>query len=165
MAYQCSICSAAHSDLPHIGSDRPAHYWDVAEEERARRIELTGDTCVIDGEHFFVRGVIEIPVRGHRDGFGFGAWVSHKKENFEAYLAAPDSNCIGPFFGWLSTEISFYSQPTLLLKTMAHYVGGNQRPRIQLEPAEHPLALHQKHGIALDEAWQIVHHYMDREKA
>jgi hypothetical protein len=43
---------------------------------------------------------------------------------------------------------------------MAHYQGNNQRPLIKLEPSDHPLALAQKDGITLDEAWRIVHSYM-----
>jgi hypothetical protein len=159
MSFRCAVCGALHDELPHPGTDQPDPYWDVAEEERERRIELTADTCVIDGEHFFIRGVIEIPVHGYPDGFGFGVWVSQKRENFETYLDHPESDEIGPFFGWLSTRISYYPADTMLLKTRAHFRGDGLRPLIELEPTDHPLAVDQREGISLRKALEIVHFY------
>jgi hypothetical protein len=100
---------------------------------------LTSDTCVIDREHFFIRGVIELPIHDHQRRFGFGVWVSQKRENFLTYEQNPDSAEIGPFFGWLCTRIASY-QPadTYLLKTRACFRGGDLRPTIELEPTDHP---------------------------
>ncbi len=160
MAYKCSTCGEAHDDLPDIGDDRPYYWYTIPEEERSSRAELTEDTCVIDGEDFFIRGVIHVPVHDHHHDFGFGVWVSQKKENFYAYLSDPESKRVGPFFGWLSTEIAYYEESTLSLKTMAHFVGGGQRPRIEVEPSDHPLAVDQSEGITLARAWEIVHFHM-----
>jgi len=158
--FKCAACGEIHNDLPHVVADRPVQYWDVPEGERDSRIILTEDTCEIDNEHFFVRGVIEIPVHHYAPGFGFGVWVSHKRENYQTYLNNPDSADIGPFFGWLCTIIKFYERDTQLLKTMAHYRGNGLRPSIVLEPeSDHPLALDQREGITLEKAWQIVHSY------
>lgn len=161
MSYRCSTCGEAHEVLPHIGIDYPDHYWEVPEAERGPRVVLTTDTCVIDGGHYFIRGVIEIPVHEYPENFGFGVWVSQKKENFETYLKNFDSNAIGPFFGWLCTNIVYYEERTLLLKTMAHFRGDGQRPSIEVEPTQHPLAIDQRAGISLEKAWEIVHFYMD----
>ena len=147
-----------HADLPHLGADRPVQYWDVAEEERDTRIKLTEDTCEIDGQHFFVRGVIEIPVHEYPPGFGFGVWVSHTEENFRTYLEHPNSSDIGPFFGWLCTRIAYYPVSTELLKTTAHYRGGGLRPTIHLHrDCDHQLAIDQREGISWDKAWEIIH--------
>src|SRR5262249_8754608 len=153
MAYRCTVCHKLHEDLPDIGADKPDHWWDIPEEERGRRIQLTSDTCVIDGEHHFIRGVIEIPVHDHLQRFGFGVWISQKRENFLTYVQNPDSAEIGPFFGWLCTRIAYYSQDTLLLKTMGHFRSDGLRPRIELEPTDHPLAVDQREGITLAKAW------------
>lgn len=161
MTYKCSTCDETHDDLPDIGDDKPYYWYSVPEGERRARAELTQDTCVIDGEDFFVRGVIRIPVHGHHRDFGFGVWVSLKKENFDAYIASPDSEQIGPFFGWLSSEITYYGESTLSLKTMAHFTGGGKRPTVEVEPTGHPLAVDQREGITLEKAWEIVHFYMD----
>jgi len=123
---------------------------------------LTEDICIIEGRDFFVHGVIEIPVHDYKHEFGWGVWVSHKKENFEIYRAHFDSADIGPFFGWLCTEMDYYPQSTLNLKTMAHYRGQGLRPRIVLAESEHLLFRQQRDGISLAEAWEIVHRYQKK---
>jgi len=158
MSFRCRTCGKTHDELPRLGLDQPDQWFDMAPAQRDARGELTSDTCVIDGEHFFIRGVIEIPVHGEATPFGFTVWVSQKKENFETYVRHFESADIGPFFGWLSNRISFYPD-TLLLKTMAHFHGGGLRPTIHLDPTDHPLAVDQREGISLERAWQIVHHY------
>lgn len=161
MNYRCATCGEPHEDLPDIGVDYPDQYWDVPEEERKSRIKFTSDTCIIDDEHFFIRGVIEIPIHDYPESFGFGAWVSQKRENFYTYLENFDSDEIGPFFGWLCTNIDYYAEDTLSLKTMAHFRGKRLRPSIELEQTEHPLAVDQRAGISLEKAWEITHFYLD----
>jgi len=157
MSYRCSTCGELHDGLPDMGIDRPDYYWGVPEGEREQRIELTSDTCIIDNEYFFIRGVIEIPILDYPETFGLGVWVSQKKENFYTYLDNYDSSEIGPFFGWLSSRITYYEEDTLSLKTMVHFMGGGMRPRIELEPIDHPLAIDRQNGITLAKAWDIVH--------
>lgn len=161
MSYKCSTCGETHDDLPDIGDDKPYYWYTVPEEERSNRTELTDDTCIIDDEDYFIRGVINIPIHDYDHDFGFGVWVSQKKENFYNYLNNPDSDQIGPFFGWLSTEITYYKESTLSLKTMAYFVDDGSRPSIEVEPSNHPLSIQQQKGITLAEAWEIVHFYMN----
>lgn len=130
MQYVCSVCGKIHDELPDIGAAKPDPYFDVPEQERETRIVLTPDTCVIDEETFFIRGVIEIPIHDYPERFGFGVWVSQKKENFLTYRSNPNSSEIGPFFGWLSTRVHYYPEDTQSLKTRAHFRGDNLRPYI-----------------------------------
>jgi hypothetical protein len=160
MSYRCVICGQLHDDLPDMGADRPDGWWSIPEGERDQRILLTTDTCVIDKKDFFIRGVLEIPIHDFSRPFGFGVWVSQKPENFWMYIENFESEDIGPFFGWLCTRLSYYPVDTLGLKTMAHFRGKRLRPRIEVEPTDHPLALDQRSGIALSKAWEIVHHFM-----
>jgi hypothetical protein len=161
-SYRCATCGELHTGLPDLGSDQPYAYWTVPDEERERRIRLSADTCIIDDREFYIRGVIEIPVHDYPERFGFGVWVSQKKENFYQYVENPDSAEIGPFFGWLSTRIDFYPVDTLLLKTMAHFRSDGLRPYIELEPTDHPLAVDQRKGISVERAWTVVHYYDKR---
>jgi hypothetical protein len=159
MTFRCKTCDEVHDDLPDMGIQFPDYYFGVPEEERDARIHLTADTCIIDDEEFFIRGLIEVPIHEYPRTFGFGVWVSQKRENFDAYLENFDSDQIGPFFGWLSNNISFYAEETLNLKAMAHFRSGGLRPRLELEPTDHPLAIDQRNGITLEKAWEIVHFY------
>ena len=157
--YTCSQCGEVHEDLADVGIAQPDYYWGVPEVERRRRIELDEDICILDGEDFFIRGVIEIPIHDYTQKFGFGVWVSQKKENFQTYREHFDSSAIGPFFGWLSNQIIYYEADTINLKTMVHFRGGGLRPIIELDFDEHPLSVAQRDGITLEEAWKIVHFY------
>lgn len=160
MEFRCHTCDEIHEGLPHIGSDYPDAYFDVPEAERAQRVLITSDLCRIDGEDFFVRGVIEIHVHGLDEPFGFGVWVSQKKENFQTYVENYESDTIGPFFGWLANDLSCYREGTILLKTMAHFRGNKTRPFIEVEPTDHPLAVDQAEGISLERAWELVHRWL-----
>lgn len=160
MTYTCSCCGEIHDDLPDLSFDRPSYASDVADDEFDKRVNLNEDLCVVDDELYFIRGVIKIPIRENEQNLGFGVWVSLKKENFEAYLENYDTPDIGPFFGWLSSEFKFGGEPTLSLKTMAHFQGNGQRPLIELDESDHPLSVAQRNGIGLDEAWKIAHDYL-----
>ena len=141
MKFKCHTCDEEHEGLPHVGADYPDLYFEVPEHERSARVNLTSDLCSIDDEDFFIRGVSEIQVHGEDDPFGFGVWVSQKKENFETYVSNSESDQIGPFFGWLNTRLTCYDEYTSALKTMAHFRGGKTRPFIEVESANHQLRI------------------------
>ena len=98
MPYHCTTCGEEHDDLPDIGADKPDQILGVPEEEYGDEIRLTGDLCV-SGDDYFIRGVLYIPIHGQEQPFGFGVWISQKRENFETYVANFDTPKIGPFFG------------------------------------------------------------------
>ena len=104
--------------------------------------------------------MLQIPIHDYPRAFGFGVWVSQKRENFFTYLDNFESDQIGPFFGWLSARLSYYPTDTTNLKAMVHFRGKKERPLIEAEPSNHPLALDQRNGITLGKAWEIVHHTM-----
>ena len=143
--------------MPDLGFRWPDPYFGVPEAERPTRIQATADTCSIDDQDFFIRGVLLIPIKGSLHHLGLGVWVSQKRENFQTYLDHFETAEIGPFFGWLSNSIPFYPRDTWALKTMAHFQGNNQRPLIKLEPSDHPLYTDYSEGITLHRAWSIVH--------
>jgi hypothetical protein len=120
---------------------------------------LSSDQCVIRGQHFFVRGLIEIPVIGSEDVFSWGVWVSLSKDNFTRALEVwntPGREAEKPYFGWLCTELAVYPESTTNLKTNAHTRPVGNRPFIELEPTDHPLAVEQRTGITLDRVREIA---------
>jgi hypothetical protein len=160
MTFRCATCGVEHDDLPDMGMHAPDPYLDIPEEERPERTTFTVDRCTTrdaDGEHYFIRGVILIPIRGQEHPFGLGAWVSQSQTNYERY--AKDEE-MAPTFGYLVNRIAHYDETTFLLKTRVHFRTGAQRPTIELEPTDHPLAIEQRDGITLARAWEIVHRYM-----
>ena len=160
MNYQCSICGENHDELLGLAFEKPFDANDIPEEEHDQRVQLGSDLCVVDNEHFFIRGVIDIPVHGQDEPFGIGVWVSLKKENFYIYENHFDSDDIGPFFGWLSIDFMFGGESTLLMKTSVHFLGNGECPQIVLDPTEHPLSVAQREGLSLDEVWTLLHEYL-----
>lgn len=113
-------------------------------------------------EGWFLRGNIEIPID---DGgtLVFTVWVSLSQEKFERAGALWDDPARvqePPYFGWLS--VSCPATPsTHNLKTNVHFRAPGQRPLIELEPTDHPLAIEQRLGIPvgrLAELASIVEH-------
>lgn len=76
--------------------------------------------------------------------------MSLSRENFEEWIGAfgqAHRSHLGPYFGWLNAWLSPYPD-TVNLKTMVHLRDHGQRPWIELEPTDHPLAIEQRHGIS-----------------
>lgn len=142
------------------------YYYAVPDNELSARCKLTSDTCVIDGEHFFVRGCLDIPVHGERDPFTWGAWVSLSRASFgqfEAYYDVPQRSHVGPLFGWLSVELMPLYPSTARLKTSLSLRDNGLRPLIELEPTDHPLAVEQRNGITVDRVGEIYAYYVHQQ--
>ena len=148
--FTCGQCGSRHDDLPMAyGAEAPA-FWspDLADDPRS---DLGTDQCVIDGEHFFVRGIIPLPVLDTDTAFEWGAWVSVSRASMDHITEVRDTEGRehgDPYFGWLSTELPTYPS-TLNLKTNLHTRPVGLRPVIELEPTEHPLAVEQRSGITM----------------
>jgi len=155
--FKCVTCGEVHEGMPTFGADAPLSYYAIAEDERITRCDLASDDCVIDGEYFFVRGCLEIPVRGQSDPFVWGVWVSLSKESHLKWLKVfGDANRshVGPFFGWLNAWLKPYPE-TMNLKTHLHLRDDGLRPLVELEPTDHPLAVEQRDGISVERVAQI----------
>ncbi|MBS0470094.1 MAG: DUF2199 domain-containing protein [Proteobacteria bacterium] len=74
----CKGCGTVHCGIMGLGVDKPAVWPGPSSEAKsnaalpgAQHI-LTQDFCVLDGEHFFVRCGLELPLRGTVDSATFG---------------------------------------------------------------------------------------------
>lgn len=150
-------------ELPFgFGSPFPEPVFEIPEEERAARVKQTGDFCEIDGEGYFVRGQIEIPVHGEDELFRWDVWVSLSKENYQRSVGLMNRQGReeeAPYYGWLSTELEVYG-PTLGLKVLVHTQPVGLVPRIELQRSEHPLCVEQRDGITLERVKEIVAYVM-----
>lgn len=89
----------------------PVSWQALPSDEREKRSELSSDQCVIDGQCFFLRGLIEIPVLDSSENFYWDVWVSVSAANFSRSSdlwrkAGRESE--PAFFGWLNTLIPIY---------------------------------------------------------
>ena len=156
--FRCASCGQDHTGAPTFGWDYPLHYLVVPEAERGKRCFLTSDTCVVDDEAFYVRASLEIPIVGEAEPFAWGVWASLNEKNFvhfQELLAVAKRSHHGPFFGWLSSQIWIYPD-TMNLKTQVHLRDEGNRPYIELEATDHPLAIEQRAGISRERVAEIV---------
>lgn len=156
--FTCSRCGQLH-DLPmSIAFEAPVYWYGIPEAERPRRAVLDGELCVIDNHHYFIKGRLCIPVHESPDQFAWVVWVSLSETSFQHALAAweqPGRENEPPYFGWLSSEVPGYPS-TRNLKTHVHTRPLGERPTIELEPTDHPLAVEQRTGVSLTRVHEMI---------
>jgi len=156
MRFSCKTCGQEHSiDDVSFGSDAPLQWGLLTDEERAQSM-LSGEQCEIerrDGDSFYIRACLEIPIRGTDRIFTWGVWCSLSEKSYvevSEHWEDPARPNLGPYFGWLSSIIPGYPD-TAYLKTHVHQREVGVRPSVELEPTNHPLSLDQRHGV--DSQW------------
>jgi hypothetical protein len=113
---------------------------------------------MVDKEHFFVLGQVRLPIHESDEFFIWLVWVSLSQANFQRMSDLWETEGREnepPYFGWLQTILP-YEPSTINLKTMVHTSPVGERPWIELEPTNHPLALEQQRGITLARAQEIA---------
>lgn len=151
--FNCAVCGQHHSEIPLAFHANAPINWLLDEGlERDQSSALTTDQCVIRGEEFYVRGLVQVPVRDDRRVFEWGVWVSLSQDNFirmDEMWDVQGRESEPPVFGWLSTDLPGYSPRTVNLRTMVHAREVGLRPLVVLQPDEHPLAIEQREGITV----------------
>lgn len=145
-----------------MGYDRPRYAADVPEDECPSRVFLTTDLCVVDDEHYFIRCVLPLKIRGIEDTFCWGVWSTLSQANFRRYRASYDEDMSDwdPMFGYLSNALPGYPD-TLGLKVSVQSQKKGKRPTVTLEPTDHPLAIDQRDGISFEEILKIVNPFWE----
>jgi hypothetical protein len=114
---------------------------------------LSDDFCIIDDTHFFIRGVVELPILGGGGkSLGYAIWVELSRASFAAYfkaLDAPDPSSVGNLTGNFANQLAGFAG-TLGQTCTVRLRGGGFRPLVMLNSDEHPLARQQRSGITLD---------------
>lgn len=158
--FNCLSCGRHHQELPmSFGPDAPLPWDQIPAQERASKGTLGQEWCVIGDESFFIRGCLDIPVKDGSGPFTWIVWVSLSKANFERARSLwndPERVKEPPYFGWLCTLLPGYSQETIHLKTNVRSRKVGERPLIELEPTDHPLAVEQREGITMERVRQLA---------
>ncbi len=158
-SFQCTTCNEIHKGLPSFGPDAPHSYDILSDLDQENKAVLGSDNCIIENEYFFVRGRLELPIHGFDRSFVWLVWCSLSRESYELWADSFDKlerEHIGPFFGWLNTDLPFYEN-TLNLATSVRLVDGGIRPSVDVYEAEHGLYFDQTNRISVAKAEQFVH--------
>jgi hypothetical protein len=96
----CAQCGTFHDPGElEIGFSRPDVIADLDDAARAAMARDSDDLCQHAGR-YYVRGVLEVPVLGEDEAFGFGAWAELAKADFETLVRRwddPDQGDQPPF--------------------------------------------------------------------
>ncbi len=152
--YKCMTCEELHDGFPTLGFGAPDYYLDIPENERSRRCRIDEDTCIVDGEHYFVRCTMEYPVRDSSERLGWGVWGSLSAENFEMYVERrPDAGT--RLFSYLGNALPAYPGSYALECQMCVKPPGT-RPSLIVSDCDNPLYHDQQDGIEYSRALEIV---------
>ena len=152
LRYRCRSCGEFHEGLPAWHFEAPAQAYAVPEADREHRLVLSADNCEIDGREFYLKGLLELPVRGSTEPFVFGVWLAVSPESYERFaelFADPTREAGESFSGRLCNSIPGYPE-TLGLQARLVVREYPMRPWVELGAVEHLLAQDQ-HGALTQE--------------
>ncbi len=149
--WKCRVCGQKHDSVPNcFGIEAPWRAF-VPDDEFDRRVELSKDQCVVDEEHFFIRGHIELPILETPDSLVFSVWSSLSEKSFSQMSGRwneADRGEDASYFGWLSSPISPYPNAINLPLSMQSRELGLV-PLFTITQSDHPLAMDQRDGISV----------------
>lgn len=157
-SFKCSCCGEVHEGSPSFGFRAPDPYLEQSESIQNEG-KLGGDLCTYkdeDGQHYFARVVLEIPIHGVSDPFLWGVWVSLSEKSYLRYVETYDEPVLSEsYFGWFSNYLPYY-ESTYALETTVYPRPDGQRPYIMLHESKHPLYRDFKNGISISKAQEIA---------
>lgn len=154
--WTCACCGQRKRGVPDIGFAAPVHAeWAEAGDADFRILDRNDDFCVMEiagARHFFIRGVLYLPVVGTQAAFGFGAWSTLSEANYRRYSETFEDDRqsrIGGMFGYLANRLPFYPD-TLNLRLDVLPQDGRQRPKLYVQDIHADHALHADQSRGLD---------------
>jgi hypothetical protein len=164
--FVCEECGEEHEGpVLDVGFRRPDACLRVPDAERERRCTESDDLVSVDDRAWFLRGVLPIPLTDHDDDAALGVWVQVSRQAFERYRVLfddPDGAREPPFAGTLATTVRGLP-PTEGLPVEVRLTSAEERPRVRVLGAGHPLASHQTRGMALQDWMRLLHAVIDAE--
>ena len=170
LKWKCHSCEEwHHGPCLDFAASKPDYWSDEHEKQhkRNRLIPMFGrkpktwrdeDYAVCDDEHFFVRGIIHLPIIGTNETFRWGVWGSLSRDSFNELMNVedkPQRTEIEPLFSWLSTWLPEYGD-FKNIKMHAHIQPPGTRPIFEIEHSDHPLAQDFHHGIQPSRVKEIM---------
>jgi hypothetical protein len=147
--FVCSRCGSHHQELPLNYSTMAPDIWDEGLSGDPESM-LSLDHCVVTGEFFFIKGLIEIPVIDTGETFRWGVWASVRREDFIRNMQlweSPGREYEEPYRGTLATGLDHYTPSTYQLRVDVHTRPVGIRPIVAVRDYSHPLSAEQRKGM------------------
>lgn len=168
--FRCESCGEVHTGSPSFAFKRPFAYFTIPEEERETRILIDSDLCAIDGQEFYIRTILEIPIEGAEEPFTWGVWVSQSRASFERYMETYDDDQSDDCsFGWLTVTMPGYDRTGSdedyeHLACDVYWGAIGDRPVIVPRETDHPLYHDYADGISWDRAIELAQAMLHSER-
>lgn len=138
--------------FPDLLVSLPQEEWDT-------RAMISEDLVVIDGEQFFIRGNLSIPIRDHEQSMNWGIWFSLSHGSFTQTVHAWETpgreNIVKPAFSWVSNNLPSYPSTREVMANVHMAPIGNIPHAVLNEEQDHPLSRDFHHGISMERAMEI----------
>ena len=86
----------------------------------------------------------------------WGVWVSLSADSFDRYTSSWEMHDESDsYFGWFSNVLPYYPDTTNLKVNVRSRVDG-LRPYLELQEVDHPLFIHFRYGLTIQEAQRIA---------
>lgn len=156
--YFCASCGVQHDDVPMCFlAPMPISAALIPETEWPARVLSSSDQFIIDDEHFFILGNLDIPIIGHDQAVRWTVWSSLSAASFKRAAELWETEgreSEPPYFGWLSSQIPGYERTAgLALEVRTQELG--VRPLLVLAHADHRLSKEQTEGITWKRALEL----------
>jgi hypothetical protein len=162
VSFACSVCGATHAgETRDIRMGLPEPIFRIDEAEREEQAWVGEDSAVLrrgDGERFFVRALLELPVEGEEGYFGYGAWIEVEPTAFEELVRLwhdADGWRSRPFAGTLANDLHPYAF-TEGLPVQIRLRDVKLLPLVELEDSDHELVRAQRNGISAHRAHELA---------
>lgn len=146
----CATCGQVHPlDKSELTFKLPDEVFGLSDSEREQRCKTSSDIVRLDGERFFVRGILPLKVVGRELPYNLGVWVEVLPETFGRIYDRWDDEDQAQeprLPGLLANSVPFHPS-TIGLPVAIQLTGPKSRPEFYIAPVEHTLYGEQVRGI------------------
>jgi len=146
----CDTCGKAHPrEEIELVLVLPQPIFELSDDERAKRCDISGDMCAIDRTRFFIRGLLPIPVRGSGVPYRIGLWAEVDEPTFgRIYTLWEDPSQVDePLLSAVLANDVPLVPSTIGLVIDIRLTGPATRPDFYMRDTPHPLAVEQRRGV------------------
>ena len=151
----CDACGKAHPrEEIELVLVLPQPIFELGDEERANRCDISADMCAIDRTRFFIRGLLPIPVRGRGIPYRIGIWAEVDEPTYaRIYELWEDSSQVDePLLpATLANDVPLVPS-TIGMEIDIRLTGPTTQPDFFLRDTPHPLAVEQRRGVSAHRA-------------
>jgi hypothetical protein len=158
LTFECDTCGEQHEIPLNMGFSMPDFVNKLLPWERTERCQISEDWCIVDESLFWIRGCLEVPIKGTDKTFSWGVWTTLGEDDFDTTMELwNDSSRVSepPYQGSLANTLPTYTETrNLELTVQTRDVG--DRPLLTSIDPDHKLSADQRDGMSMERAIELA---------